>query len=120
MTGESHDHRESILPSRDELVAQLQGLGDRGVQIYLVYSAESAAYYNYLKTLRRPAQEWSLQGRVKVEHLLDSDHVFTLLCNQRKVISLIRDWVVDISSRAAQGEVRTTPKATLISARGSY
>jgi len=81
-----------ILPSRAEFRAQMRSIADRGVELLLVYTGSSAAYYNYRRLLRRSLRSWPSRERVRVEHFQDSDHLFTLLVSQRRLVDLVTGW----------------------------
>lgn len=83
---------ESLLPSRADYVRQVRSLADRGAQLYLLYTGQSPAYFNYRKLLRRAIRSWPSRQRIRVEHLSETDHVFTLLCNQRRLLDNIDAW----------------------------
>lgn len=91
---------ESVLPTRAEFVSQTLALADRGVELFLLYTGHSPAYYNYRTLLRRKLRNWPSRGRVRVEHMADSDHVFTLKHNQRQLIDLVCGWVKGVDDRA--------------------
>ena len=83
---------DSIVPSRAEFVRRVQGLADRGAGICFVYSSESPAYFNYLTLLRRDLRRPLAKGRVQLQVLRQSDHVFTPLAVQDVLVQTIRDW----------------------------
>lgn len=83
---------ETILPSRQEFVSSIQSLADRGVSLCFVYTWDSPAYYNYRRMLRRRIDSWPRQGKVRVEYMNESDHIFTLLCSQRRLVNVVQDW----------------------------
>jgi hypothetical protein len=83
----------SLLPSREEFVAALKTLADRGVQVELLYTGESPGYVHYRRLLRRPLRRWESRDRIRVEYLRDADHVFTLIRSQRRLLELIERWV---------------------------
>jgi len=87
---------ETILPTRLELLALLRSIADRGVDLLLVYTGASPAYYNYRKLLHRSLRSWPSRERVRVEHFEDSDHLFTLLCNQRRLVDLVTAWAARV------------------------
>jgi hypothetical protein len=91
---------DSMLPAPQEFVAQVQALADRGTDLLLVYTGISAAYYNYKKLLRRRLSSPPLLGRVQVEHMADSDHLFTLRPNRERLVELVRSWALDRARRA--------------------
>jgi hypothetical protein len=86
---------DSMLPAPHEFVSQVQALAERGTDLLLVYTGVSAASYNYRRLLRRKVVAAPLLGRVRVEHLVDSDHLFTLGLNRRRLLELVRRWALD-------------------------
>jgi len=86
---------ESVLPSRGELVASARRLVDRGTRLCFVYAATSPAYFNYRMLLRRTLGR-ARRGQVRVEVLHRTDHVFTPLDVQQRLIGVVRDWCVDL------------------------
>ncbi|MFI5005848.1 MAG: hypothetical protein ACHQKZ_00355 [Solirubrobacterales bacterium] len=85
---------DSIMPSRQEFVRQVRGLVDRGTGICFVYSSESPAYFNYLSLLRRELRRPRVAGRVRVQVLKQTDHVFTPLAVQDVLVQTIRGWAL--------------------------
>jgi len=96
---------DSTLPAPEEFVAQIQALAGRGTDLLLVYTGISAAYYNYKRLLRRKVSSAPLRERVRIEHLADSDHLFTLRPNRERLVELVRVWARD---RAGRSEAATT------------
>lgn len=93
-TGTSED---PILPSRTEFLTQMRSVADRGVELLLIYTGTSPAYYNYRRLLRRRLRSWPSRARVRVEHFQDSDHLFTLLANQRRLVELVTGWAAGLT-----------------------
>jgi hypothetical protein len=91
----------SLLPSREEYVAALKTLADRGVQVELLYTGESPGYVHYRRLLRRPLRRWESRDRVRVEYMRDADHVFTLIRSQRRLLELIERWVGGLAREPA-------------------
>jgi pimeloyl-ACP methyl ester carboxylesterase len=88
---------ESVLPSRSELVASVRRLVDRGTRLCLVYAATSPAYFNYRVLLRRPLRR-ARRDQVRLEVLHRTDHVFTPLDVQQRLVDVIRDWCLALPS----------------------
>lgn len=84
--------QETILPSRHEFVSNIQSLAERGVNLCFVYTWDSPAYYNYRSMLRKRIDSWARRGKVRVEYMKDSDHIFTLLCSQQRLVDVVQDW----------------------------
>jgi len=93
-TAEPAPDPDSIVPSRREFVRRVRGLVDRGAGICFVYSSESPAYFNYLSLLRRELLRPLAAGRVRLQVLKQTDHVFTPLAVQEVLVQTIRDWAL--------------------------
>ena len=89
---------DSIVPSRGEFVRRVKGLVERGAGVCFVYSSESPAYFNYLVLLRREMRRPRAKGRVRVQVLKQTDHVFTPLAVQDVLVETVRDWALTIGS----------------------
>jgi hypothetical protein len=66
----------------------------RGAALCFVYSSESPAYFNYLSLLRRELRRSRVAGRVRVQVLKQTDHVFTPLAVQDVLVQTIRGWAL--------------------------
>jgi pimeloyl-ACP methyl ester carboxylesterase len=84
---------ESLLPPPAQFVAQVRALADRGTDILLLYTEHSAAHYNYRRLLRRQLASWPSKNRISVAYMPDSDHVFTLVTNRTKLLSIVSAWI---------------------------
>jgi hypothetical protein len=91
---------ESLLPSPAQFVAQFRSLVDRGTEILLVYTASSAAHYNYRRLLRRAVGSWPGKRRITVEHMAYTDHVFTLVSNRTKLLEIVGQWAARLHRSA--------------------
>ena len=99
---------ESITPSPSEYASQLRALVKRGTHLLLVYTGRSPAYFNYTRLIRKPLRSWSGRERVSVSYLEDSDHVFTLLENQRRLTRLVCEWALPLASQESAADERVT------------
>lgn len=88
----------SVLPTRGEYLDRLRSILDRGGRLLLVYTAKSPAYFNYHGLLRRRARRWVSKQRLSAVCIEDSDHTFTLLGNQERLVSLVHDWAASLPS----------------------
>jgi pimeloyl-ACP methyl ester carboxylesterase len=84
---------DSVLPSRTEVVAQLDVVLKRGVEICFIFSATSSAYYQYCKLLRPRVRLLAPGQKSRIEIFPASDHVFTLLSNQARLIGIVQTWI---------------------------
>lgn len=83
---------DSIVPSRAELVRQVRGLIQRGVNLCFVYSSGSPAYFNYLSLLRRELRRPVATGQARLRVLTRTDHVFTPMVAQERLVTSVREW----------------------------
>jgi pimeloyl-ACP methyl ester carboxylesterase len=88
----------TVLPSRTEYLERLQAILDRGAHLLMIYTAKSPAYFNYHGLLRGRARRWASKQRLSAVCLEESDHTFTLLSNQQRLVSLVRDWATGLPS----------------------
>jgi hypothetical protein len=89
-----------LLPSRAELVRQVQALAARGVARHFVYAREGPAYHNWL-VLLRPALRAALRsGLARVTTLTRTDHVFTPRAAQDRLLAAVRGWAQELHARA--------------------
>jgi pimeloyl-ACP methyl ester carboxylesterase len=86
--------------------ADMQKLVDRGVKLYLMYSATLNSFdhgFSLLKGLGRPP----FLQHVRYEHLKDVDHTATTLAAQQKLLDLACSWIVEIAGLQRQAEPRS-------------
>jgi pimeloyl-ACP methyl ester carboxylesterase len=74
--------------------SEWRSLVERAVDSLLVYSEGSLALDTYRLTLERTVPELSSTGRLTVEIVRKTDHVFTLLWNQSRLVDLICGWAL--------------------------
>lgn len=88
-------------PTRADFARVLNGLTERGVSIYLYYSASFLEKFNYHGQMRDLFGREPFMKRVRYDYETDIDHTVTSLHAQRKVLASVVDWaqsVVDGSS----------------------
>jgi len=78
---------ETDLPERWDLMRQ------RSVDVLLIYSEGSMALDAFHLALKEKLGKFATSGKLKVEIIGHSDHVFTLLSSQEMLIGLLRQWV---------------------------
>jgi pimeloyl-ACP methyl ester carboxylesterase len=103
---------ESMLPPPAQFLEQLQSLADRGTELLLVYTGVSPAYYNYRRLVRPALRSWPSRGRVRIEHMPESDHIFTLRANRDRVVHLLRDWAAGLPRAAPAARSAATPPSS--------
>jgi pimeloyl-ACP methyl ester carboxylesterase len=108
-----------VLPAPPDYLRELRTLAERGVHLLLVYTGGSPALFNYRRLVRKSLRSWPSRERVEVELLEDSDHTFTLLCNQQRLVKRVCAWASARSGAvAAPGEATPTGSAPSVAATG--
>jgi hypothetical protein len=70
---------------------RMRRFAERGGAVCLVYSAGNPAHYHYRSVLRRQLEAVPA-GRLRVEVIGETDHVFTPLSSQGRLIDALCDW----------------------------
>jgi pimeloyl-ACP methyl ester carboxylesterase len=78
--------------SRELVSEQLQGLVNRGVKMYWLYTAGMSIYYNYERQFFDCFKSVDFKGMVDHDYFADSDHTFTELAKQRVLLDSVVDW----------------------------
>lgn len=96
-------------------IADTQKLLDRGVKVFLMYSATLISFdhgFGLLRGLGRP----EFFQHVRYQHLKDVDHTATTLAAQQKLLDVVCPWIVDIAGpqRHAQASRSPAPPANLM------
>jgi hypothetical protein len=86
---QEQDDYAALLPTPEQFVLALKSVADRGVQVDLLYTGESAGYVQYRQLLRKPMRRWPSRENVRVEYLPHADHVFTPLASQRRLVDML-------------------------------
>jgi hypothetical protein len=92
-----------ILPSRREVTRQVRTLVEKKVDLFFVYAREGPAYHNWLVLLRPEARPALRGGRARVLALARTDHVFTPLAAQDRLVAAVRRWANEVAARATAG-----------------
>jgi pimeloyl-ACP methyl ester carboxylesterase len=74
---------------------QMRRFTERGGRLCLVYSADNPAHYHYRTVLRRDL-EGAHPERLRVEVVPATDHVFTPLEAQARVVDVLGEWMKDL------------------------
>jgi hypothetical protein len=82
----------SVAPEMD-LGSEWRSVTSRGAELMLVYSEGSTALDTFRLTLERELRVLSSTGKLDVEILQETDHVFTLIWSQEHLIDLILRWL---------------------------
>lgn len=86
-------------PPRSEAEAALRRIVDRGVRLKFIYTG-SWSIYNYQNQFRDAFPDLVKTGQISVAYVPDSDHTFTSLRNQKRLMDLVDAWVRDKIERA--------------------
>ncbi len=89
---------DTLRPAPPEMRAQLRRLVERGVDLCLVYSVDSPAYFNYQSLFRRAVYPALRAKRARLEVLRGTDHVFTPLAVQDRLVNALSDWARGVAS----------------------
>jgi hypothetical protein len=92
-----------ILPSRKEVGRQVRALVEKKVDLCFVYAREGPAYHNWLVLLRPEARPALRRGRARLLVLAHTDHIFTPLAAQDRLVAAVRSWANDVAARSAAG-----------------
>lgn len=96
----TRDAKEAVLPAPREVVSP-PASREREIDVCFVYSADSPAYFNYRMVIRRKLRRVLGKGRVRVEVLRRTDHVFTPLAVQEDLLRRLEAWAVRLAGRSA-------------------
>ena len=81
--------------SETDLSAKWSPLIERGVDLFLIYSEGSMALDTFRITLENHLSELKSSGKLWIEVVEHSDHIFTLLWSQKLLVELIHQWTRD-------------------------
>lgn len=84
-------------PPREEVCRQLQELTDRGVRFLFVYTAGQEKYLNDGAQFGEMFGSVEFGDAARTEYFESSDHIFTLLRNQRRLEDTVRGWLGSVS-----------------------
>jgi pimeloyl-ACP methyl ester carboxylesterase len=76
-------------------VSDLNILADRGVDSCLIYSEGSSAFDLFKSAYGDMSHSTNISGRLFVEIIQNTDHVFTLYWSQKYLIDLLHRWIED-------------------------
>jgi hypothetical protein len=90
----SEDIFPRVFPPKHEVRAQLMELMKRGVKLLYIYTGGVQKYYNYGEQFEDMLglKKSDFQGKLQLEYLKESDHLYTLLNDRDKVLQIICDW----------------------------
>ncbi len=84
------------IPPKEIVTKTLRDLIARSVHLCLVFSGGGdggASGYNYRGQFVDAFPNVDFKGRLRVEYVANADHTFTLLANQKTLVSIILDWM---------------------------
>ncbi|MEO5883449.1 MAG: hypothetical protein ABIQ06_13610 [Caldimonas sp.] len=81
------------VPSPADFARHMQGLVDRGVNAYLLYSGDVFYDHNYANQLRDAFRGHAFAARVRCDFLPEIDHTVTRLQAQRRIEALLVEWI---------------------------
>jgi pimeloyl-ACP methyl ester carboxylesterase len=88
------------MPPATAIVADVRTLLRRGVELLFIYSRPSPADHNFRAILKREMATPEAMARVEVEVFTGSDHTFTPLAHQARLVERVVAWA---SRREARG-----------------
>lgn len=91
----------------EDVLAGLQALIAKKIGIYLIYSDGSPAYYNFQTHFSEMWAHHRHQPGIEMLYLSKADHGFTLLSNQRLLLSAIDRWVENLVKPQRQAQPTT-------------
>ena len=80
---------------KDRFIEELRLLTERGVDLLLVY-AKASRGFNYFMERRNRVRASISSGKLRVEVIEGSDHLFTLLSSQEHLLQVVHDWTQSI------------------------
>ena len=84
-----------LIPSREEMAAQLGTLIERGTELYFIYTGGLSHWVNHAGQLRAAFRHVPFRGRVLTEYLPEADHVFRASASQSTLMRRVGDWLAD-------------------------
>lgn len=90
--------RESLTPSKREIVDSIRAFGDRSARLLLIYSSGSASHVFYETGIRRRVRSLRKRASIETRFVSGADHVFTHQASQSALLSAICDWLLGLRS----------------------
>lgn len=85
--------RKKNVPVRTDPSIRWNSLIERGADLFLIYSEGSAALDSFRLLLEKSLSRLRSSGKLPVEIVEHTDHVFTLVWSQNILVDLIHQWV---------------------------
>lgn len=89
-------------PTRTQFAQAMQALVDRGVQVYMMFSADVLWRYSYQGQFRDTFAGHGFVSKVVCEHMPHIDHTLTTLQAQQDVMQRIGQWANTLLARQAE------------------
>ena len=87
-----------VSPETTQVTADFRGLIERGVFLLLVYTEGDLGLGYFQMTFGDEVHGLNASGKVRVEIIPETDHIFTLLRSQERLLKVVQDWVEAIAS----------------------
>jgi pimeloyl-ACP methyl ester carboxylesterase len=90
--GEASQDQHMGIPTRAQFAQVMNALTQRGVAVYLYYSASFLEKFNYHGQMRDNFGREPFMARIRYDYETDMDHTLTTQHSQRKVVACVLDW----------------------------
>jgi len=96
------------VPDKADTIDTFRALATRSTKVFFVYTAEGPAHYHYERSFRRRAKSLFDPADLRSEVIDQTDHVFTPLASQRRLVTSMQDWAEDVvnGTKASPSERR--------------
>ncbi len=88
----------SSLSEDHSVIDRIQALLDRGVRLLHIYSEGDTGLDYIHVVLGNKLKEWVNSGKMQMEVVMGSDHIFTLLWSQDALLKIIQQWAMGIKN----------------------
>lgn len=92
-----------------EILAEVGAAVARGVDLRFVFTCGSGSWDHYQTRFRKGLDALAPSGRVAVDYLPDSDHIFTQLHSQARLLEIVAEWGVGVLERDGDGAAASVP-----------
>jgi pimeloyl-ACP methyl ester carboxylesterase len=87
------------VPEHEQVIAGVNALAKRDVDLCLIYTSGGESHYNYKKTYAKIMQPLFKRKRIQVKVFEDTDHLFSPLHIQKSLIDVIHDWAIRVTTK---------------------
>ncbi len=95
-SGETSQDQHMGIPTRAQFAQVMNALTQRGVAVYLYYSASFLEKFNYHGQMRDNFCREPFMARIRYDYETDMDHTLTTQHSQRKVVASVLDWAQSV------------------------